>query len=128
MTRHPFDRQYNPPTPILPVIFSAAAEELRIGPLTAIVDTGADVTLVPTAYLRRIAAPVIAEAYARGVWGERRLVPVYLVDITMGSNMLPGIYAVGDDLGDEIILGRNVLNQMRLLLDGPAELTEVMES
>jgi hypothetical protein len=85
MTRHPFDRQYNPPTPVLPVIFSAAAEELRIGPLTAIVDTGADVTLVPTAYLRQIAAPVIAEAYARGVWGERRLVPIYLVDITMGT-------------------------------------------
>ncbi len=70
----------------------------------------------------------IAEAYARGVWGERRLVPVYLVDVTVGSDTLPGVYAVGDDLGDEVILGRNILNWMRLLLDGPAELTEVIES
>ncbi|MFQ5859514.1 MAG: hypothetical protein ACE5LU_28280 [Anaerolineae bacterium] len=39
---------------------------------------------------------------------------------------LPGISAVGDDQGDEIILGRNVLNQLRLLLDGPANITEVL--
>ena len=29
--------------------------------------------------------------------------------------------------GDEIILGRNVLNRLRLLLDGPAAVTQVLE-
>jgi hypothetical protein len=41
------------------------------------------------------------------------------------TNTLPGIYAVGDDLGNEVILGRDVLNWMQSLLDGAAELTEV---
>jgi len=32
---------------------------------------------------------------------------------------LPGIVVVGDDQGQEIILGRTVLNKIILLLDGP---------
>lgn len=30
----------------------------------------------------------------------------------------PGILVVGDETGDEVILGRDVLNRLRLLLDG----------
>jgi hypothetical protein len=32
---------------------------------------------------------------------------------------------VGDDTGDEIVLGRNVLNSLLLTLDGPTQVTEV---
>lgn len=49
-----------------------------------------------------------------------------MVDLELGSLTLPGVFVVGDEQGDEIILGRNVLNELRLLLDGPAELTEVL--
>jgi hypothetical protein len=38
------------------------------------------------------------------------------------------IQVVGDEVGDEIILGRNVLNRLRLLLDGPAAMLEVLET
>ena len=30
----------------------------------------------------------------------------------------PGILVVGDEAGNEVILGRDVLNRLRLLLDG----------
>jgi hypothetical protein len=40
---------------------------------------------------------------------------------------LPGIEVVGDDLGNEILLGRDVLNRLRLLLDGPAEMSKLMD-
>jgi hypothetical protein len=33
---------------------------------------------------------------------------------------------VGDEQGEEIVLGRNVLNRLRLLLDGPSRLTEIL--
>jgi hypothetical protein len=61
----------------------------------------------------------------RSQWGERRAVFLYLVDLQIGELTLPGIYVVGDELGEEIVLGRNVLNQLRLLLDGPAGLTQL---
>jgi len=40
--------------------------------------------------------------------------------------VLPGV--VGDELGEETVLGRNVLNQLRVLLDGPAALTQLLNN
>jgi len=56
----------------------------------------------------------------RSQWGERRSVFLYVVDLKIGKLTLPGVYVVGDELGDETVLGRNVLNELRLLLDWPA--------
>ena len=49
---------------------------------------------------------------------------VFAVDVSIGSLRLPAIEVVGDERGNEIVLGRNVLNKLRLLLDGPAQLTD----
>jgi hypothetical protein len=48
-----------------------------------------------------------------------------MVDVQVGSLTLPGVYVVGDDLGNEVILGRDVLNRLRLTLDGPALVTRL---
>jgi hypothetical protein len=34
---------------------------------------------------------------------------------------------VSDEIGDKVMLGRNVLNRLRLLLDGPAGMVEVLD-
>jgi len=91
----------------------------------AIIDTGADGTLVPIAFLNRVGARRVFETGLRSQWGERRRVFLYLADIHVGPVVLPGMYVVGDEVGQETILGRNVLNHLRLLLDGPAALTRV---
>jgi len=62
----------------------------------------------------------------RSQWGERRVVYLYLVDLQIDATTFPGIYVVGDELGQESVLGRNVLNRLRLLLDGPAALTQIL--
>jgi len=48
-----------------------------------------------------------------------------VVDLELDGLRLPSIFVVGDEQGDEIVLGRNVLNKLRLFLDGPANLTEI---
>lgn len=58
--------------------------------------------------------------------GERRQVFLYLVDVQIGDVTVPGLYVVGDEVGQESVLGRNVLNRLRLLLDGPAALTQLL--
>jgi len=55
--------------------------------------------------------------------GEDRAVQLFLVDIELGGLRLPGILVVGDEQGDEVVLGRNILNKLRLVLDGPASQT-----
>lgn len=53
-------------------------------------------------------------------WQERRPVYVYEVDLRIGGKVLPAVEVAGDPFGDELLLGRNVLNLLDLRLEGPA--------
>jgi predicted aspartyl protease len=124
---HPYNADYTPSIPILEITLIAVSGEQMAGPLPAIVDTGADGTIVPTSHLEWIGALEAVPAWLSSHLGERKLVWLYLVDLRVEAFTLPGVYVVGDDQANEIILGRNVLNKLRILLDGPAQLTEVLE-
>lgn len=96
--------------------------------LTALIDTGADATIVPVRHLRALGAKRAFAASLRSQWGEKRQVFLYLVDVQIAELTLPGVYVVGDALGEEIVLGRNVLNRLRLFLDGPALAAELFDA
>jgi hypothetical protein len=66
------------------------------------------------------------EVRLRSHWGEYTTVITYLVDLTLSIGTLPGIEVVGDAHGDRVLLGRNVLNKLILLIDGPLETTDLL--
>jgi predicted aspartyl protease len=121
-----YNQDYFPPIPVLQVRFSTPEWDLRTETLEAVVDTGADGTLVPVKYLQQIEASIEGHSGLRSQWGERRVVNLYLVDIEIEGLTLPGMWVVGDGVSDEIVLGRNVLNRLQLLLDGLTNTTEVL--
>ncbi|MEA3339688.1 MAG: hypothetical protein U9R15_06950 [Chloroflexota bacterium] len=123
---YPYDQNYSPPIPSLKVTLRIPRISTEIGPFPAIVDSGADATLVPTSHLDTLGARAWNEAYLRSQWGERRRVYTYLVDVQVADQILPAIEVVGDDQGNEIVLGRNLLNTLILLMDGPAQTTNVL--
>lgn len=55
----------------------------------------------------------------------RSTAQLFVVDLELGNLRLPDVFVVGDEQGDEIVLGRNILNKLRILLDGPANLTDI---
>jgi predicted aspartyl protease len=116
---------YVPPIPALTIHLAPVGAAPQIGPLTALVDTGADATLVPVKYLDEMEIPADYPAQLRDPWGSARRVQIYTVDIVIANMRLPGLEVVGDELGDEIILGRSVLNRLVLLLDGPGQQSDV---
>lgn len=132
--RAEYDRAKIPAAPVLAIRLSAPGESARTDPIAALIDTGSDFTLVPLSLLLQIDAPEERSAFLRGLWSEQRQVTVYLADLHFENRVLPGIEVVGvedesaeDDQAQEIILGRNVLNRLILLLDGPNEQTEILE-
>lgn len=127
MIEFPFDGTYSPPVPVCQVSFSVARSGQSTGPLSAILDTGADGTLVPQHYLDAIGARRVMEAGLRSQWGERRIVYLYLVTLHIGEIELPGTYVVGDEQSDEIVLGRNVLNHLKIWLDGPENISRLSD-
>lgn len=123
----PYDTGYTPPAPILEIRLAAPGEAPQVGPLPAVVDTGSDGTLVPTEYLEQAEAIGLGDAILHGIVGEARRVHLFEIDLHVGSLLLPGAVVVGDDHGHEVLLGRNKLNKLILLLDGPRNETELFE-
>ncbi len=122
----PYNIAYTPPAPVLSLTLRLPGDNNTVGPVPAIVDTGADATLIPVAYLQQLGAPIWDEAYLRSQWGERRRIYTYLLDIYIGTLSLPGIVVVDEDQGQEIVLGRTVLNKLILLLDGPQTMLHIL--
>lgn len=117
--RFPYSAAYEPAFPALPVVLRNSEEDLRTEKVQALLDTGSDGSLVPIAYLEAVLAPPLTDTRIRSHWGEWRAAQLFAVDIELGALRLPGVFVVGDEQGNEIVLGRNVLNKLRLLLDGP---------
>jgi len=125
MTSFPYSDEFDPPAPSCQLYLSATRRRRRVGPLSAMLDTGADGTLVPQKYIDEIGATRTFEMGLRSQWGERRVVYLYLVNLRIDEIELPGVFVVGDDQSKEIVIGRNVLNQLRIVLDGPSRTAEL---
>ena len=99
---------------------------LEVGPVPALLDTGADASLVPLAYLDQLRLKPVRQQSLRSQWGERRSVGIFQVELRIGDSLhLPWMEVVGDELGDEVLLGRNVLNRLRIMLNGPGQIVEI---
>jgi hypothetical protein len=91
------------------------------------VDSGADATIVPIRRLDQIGADETAPGWLRGITGERLPVGLFFIDIRVGDVTFPGVRVVGSPIVEEVLLGRDVLNRLALLLDGPAQHTSVLD-
>ena len=128
----PYSHEKFPPAPVLDIQLSAPGESPQTATLTALIDTGGDFTIVPLQWLLDINAPESRSAHVRGLWSDRQLVTLYLVDIHLAHGTLPGMEVIGiedeeDSDEQEVILGRNVLNLLLLLLEGPQQQTTILE-
>jgi predicted aspartyl protease len=123
---HSYDTAFAYPFPVLPVVIRQVEGGAATASLTALLDTGADITLVPTAYLRAIQADETYTAQMRSQWGAPFPVTIHLVDLEIAGQLLPSVEVAADDQGEDILLGRNVLNELILLFDGPRAQTDVL--
>jgi len=125
MNNFSYDDTFTPPAPSCTVMLIAPSSKQRLT-VSVFIDTGADASIIPLHYLQEIGARRVAETGLRSQWGERRRVFLYLVDMQIADVIINGLYVVADEIGDECILGRDAINQLRLLLDGRAAITQVL--
>lgn len=110
-----YDVSLDPPAPVIPVRISGPiGEEAMMLPM--LVDTGADCTLVPALIVRRLGLPQIDVISLTGVGGAKRRATVHATAVEFGGlRLLARVVA----FVDEAILGRDLLNQIIVRLDGP---------
>ena len=121
-----YARTTRPPSPSLQVVLHTFDEGFSTPPLVAIVDTGADASFVPLSVLETINAPLGEPLRVRSLWGEWEQFSTYVVDVHIGHLIFPSLEVLGYP-GEELILGRAVLNKLWLGLDGPQQQLEIAE-
>jgi hypothetical protein len=121
-----YDRTHLLPIPVVEIRLAVPDSNDWQGPFKAIIDSGADLTIVPLAWLRQFRAPYLKRAVLRTQWSQRQPVGLYEVDVRLGDLVFPGIDVAGDFASNEILLGRNVLNRLDLRLEGPKLRTHIL--
>lgn len=122
---YPYSDAYTPSMPVVDLGVSRPGARQPIQVVTAVVDSGADGTLVPIDVLEAVSAGYVGEAVIRGISGSRQGVSMYLATLHVGSHVLKAVRVVAIPEGGEAILGRNVLQFLVVTLNGPAAMTEI---
>jgi len=116
-----YDPQRTPPAPILPIRLGRPGTDPNVL-LVALVDTGADATVIPPALAMRLDLPVLAEVAVAGTGGFSQRAMVHAAVVEVGGSQWP-IQVLA--LGGEALVGRDLLNQWVATLRGPAGILEV---
>lgn len=119
-----YDTTYHPPIPTVELIIGPALKEVTLE-LKALVDSGADATLVPVSILKQLGARRSRKAWMRGTTGGRVLVDLYAIAVQVGPYQQGLLDVVGAVVGDEVIVGRDILNHLIVTLNGPAHVVEL---
>src|SRR5262245_13492223 len=119
MIRYAFLTQLSPPAPFVNVVLRNPATDIELRDLPAQLDTAADRTVLPESLVRSLALPQVGAMKFGGFGGVTYTLPVYAV--LLGLHDLPAqAYKVAAHAEESwILLGRDVLNSYRVLLDGP---------
>lgn len=115
---HEYDSSYHPAMPVIEIQIRRRANQPSLT-LTAIVDSGADATLIPLQYLRQLQARKGQRKWLSGMAGGRYEVDLYTLAVQVGEEQTHYLDVVGTEHHDEIIVGRDLLNQYIVTLNAP---------
>ncbi len=121
-----YDTTYHPSIPMIDLAIGIPLSDPDFE-LTAIVDSGADATMIPQHYLQQLGARRSRKAIMRGVTGEQNLVDLYVISVRLGPYRQGFLEVVGMMDNDDSIVGRDVLNHLAIVLNGPASVVEIRE-
>ena len=114
---HNYDSAYVPAMPKARILVHSDSEPVEV---ELIIDSGADMSMLPLSLLQNIDAERIGKSNLKGVAGVSYVVFIYSVLISIGNGTPFWSEVVGTQHLEEPILGRNILNHYQVLLDGPA--------
>ncbi len=120
-----YSNAYYPSAPVAQITVGHVKREKNQQTITALIDSVSDVTMIPINVLRAVKAKYVETRQMRGISGLAYPVDTYLVKICIGPHTIYGIEAAAVERHEEAIIGRDVLNQLVVILNGLAEMIEI---
>lgn len=111
-------QQFDPPAPLVTVVLRTADQAKSISDVPMLIDSGADVSLIPASCADRLALRSEEGPFAlRGFDGSSSQAKAVDAEVSFLGLTFRGRFLIIDAVYG--VLGRNVLNHLSLLLDGP---------
>lgn len=109
---------FDPPAPVAQVMLRNPNSGTTVSEVPLLLDTGADVTLLPRAAVERLGAAMLTNQHYElmGFDGSRSFAPVVMIDLIFLNRAFRGRYLLIEK--ERGILGRDILNHLTLLFDG----------
>ena len=110
--------RFDPPAPLALVIVRSEQQDLVIHDVPMLLDTGADVSLLPRSRVEALASAHARQYELEAFDGARSSAPAITAEVQFLGRSFRGQFLVVDNWHG--VLGRNVLNNLSLLFDGPS--------
>jgi predicted aspartyl protease len=123
--RGPYSTQVAPPAPFVPVTLSDPINSSVVATAPAQVDTAADRTVVPMRIIESLGLEPIDDLYVSGFGGSIHKISVYLVTLALQTFPPETLRVLAHANEKYVLLGRDVLNNHRIILDGPNQILEI---
>jgi hypothetical protein len=123
-----YDRiNYTPAAPIIEVAISNPYLSGTSHSFVAMIDSGADGTMLPFDVLDAVEARFLETKQMRGITGHPIKVDTYLITVHIGLYSIFGIEAISLEHGSEAIIGRDTINQLMVVLDGLSQTVTISD-
>lgn len=116
----PYNTNFDPPALCLDVTIGNVLNRRKRRTLHALLDTGADITAIPSDQVGFLGLYKIDRLQLETVEGTSSIIYTYAVRFTLGNLVVPRLEVILTGL-DIVIVGRDVLNQLYLRIDGPRQ-------
>jgi hypothetical protein len=113
----PYNSVFDPPAPALTIEVISPVTGLRRTVLAKF-DTGADQTVIPEDLAADLSLSIQGQTPAAGFDNITQLYFAYLIDLIIAGRNFVDLQVIATS-NDHILLGRDVLNDLLITLDGP---------
>jgi hypothetical protein len=117
--------QFQPPAPFVYVTLRNPVTGAEQRDVPAQLDSAADRTLLPDTLVQTLTLPQIGTIPMGGVGGFIQTMPSYPVDVAIHNLSGLTVEVVASAGESWVLLGRDILNAHRTLLDGPQSFVEI---
>ena len=112
---------FDPPAPVAQVRLRNLHSGATVSDVLLLMDTGADITLLPRTAVEQLGVSLLAgqQYELMGFDGSKSFAPVVMLDLLFLRRAFRGRYLLTEE--ERGILGRDILNHVILLLNGPQQ-------